>query len=387
MPASIKVEHVEFDIGADGSTKALTTDVGDLDKAFFRNNTVRAMSARPVGTNATSNIDEFCVGLQLTATDTITGYRQSGNSGLMRVRGEVWRYEGPPGGPNEFITRARGRTGTFTTLSKVIDLSSAGIVNPDKCVVLINGALLNMTGTVQLHRGVGAGWINAGGDLEIERGEATSNPEFFYEVVEFTGSNWSVGHGKGTNLTDGVNNITLKQGHNFDGADFDVGDWANAIILSARERGAGSGNNYSCEDTMFVAKAGATTTQFIAEFASGAGLPGAYVIAHVVKHADLSVQRGSGVGTIAEGETIYTVSGLTALDEAAIEWSTFSGSGSSNFNQGAATANLKSLTEIQGWVHKAATVDPAWAWAAVNLSGITDDAPAGAPRVRVAVIG
>lgn len=385
MPASIKVEHVEFDIGADGSTKALTTDVGDLSKAFLRNNTVRGMSAGPVATNANSNIDEFCVGLQLTATDTMTGYRQSGNSGLMRVRGEVWRYEGPPGGPNEFITRARGRTGALSTLSTVIDLSAAGIVNPDKCVILINGALLNMTQTVQLHRGVGAGWINAAGDLEIERGNANANAEFFYEVVEFTGTNWEVGHGQGTNLIDGVNTFTLKQGHNFDGADFDVGDWANAIILSARQRGANT--DYACEDTMFLAKAGATTTQVIAEFASGAGLTGSRVIVHAVKHADLSVQRGSGTGTIAEGETIYPVSGLTALDESAIEWSTFSGSHSSNLNQGAATANLKSLTEIQSWVHKVAFVGPAWAWGAIDLSGITDDAGPEPRRSRLSLLG
>jgi PAS domain S-box-containing protein len=45
---SIKVEHIDFDIGVDGTATTIT-DVGSFDNAFFRNNTARRTSAGPQG--------------------------------------------------------------------------------------------------------------------------------------------------------------------------------------------------------------------------------------------------------------------------------------------------------------------------------------------------
>lgn len=179
MPASIKVEHFEFDIGADGSTKALSDDVGDLTKAFVRNNTPRGMSAGPPSTTAIQYVEVISAGVQLTATNQLTGYREGENNLPVRVRGEVWRYEGPPGGPNEFVTRASGTTGIIMPQAVIIDLSSAGIVDPDCCVPFIVGAFSPAYRSYYIHRATAAAWLNADGNLVIERGTRAMLRSFF----------------------------------------------------------------------------------------------------------------------------------------------------------------------------------------------------------------
>lgn len=386
MPASIKVEHFEFDIGADGSTKALTTDVGDLTKAFVRNNTPRGMSAGPPSTNASQWVQVISAGVDLSATDQLTGHREGANSEPVRVRGEVWRYEGPPGGPNEIKVRAAGTTGVVTPQAITIDLSSAGIVNPDRCVPFIVGALSPTYQVYYIHRVTAGAWLDANGDLVIERGDTGNVVEFRYVVVEFTGSNWEVGHGEAATVAEGTNTITLKQGREFDGADFDTGSWANAAIISAMQKGPD--NKDAVEDTTFTAYPGAGTTQVAAEFAPGAELVGSRVIVHVVKHPNMVVTRGSGSGVIGEGEDNYTISpALTALDEAALEWSSFGDSGGRGHAGGALTAHLTSLTNVSSWVHR--TAGPvSYRWGAIDLSGITDAGGGPEPRPsRLALLG
>ncbi len=89
--AVIKVEHIQFDFGAGGSTTSVT-DVGDLDYAFFRNNVARRTSAGPTGSSSNTNWNVFSAGAQLTDTDELTGYRATGQTATVRIRGEVWRY-------------------------------------------------------------------------------------------------------------------------------------------------------------------------------------------------------------------------------------------------------------------------------------------------------
>ena len=62
----IKVEHVQFDFGTGGSTTSIT-DVGDLNKSFFRNNVARRTSAGPTGSSSNTNWNVFSAGAQLTA--------------------------------------------------------------------------------------------------------------------------------------------------------------------------------------------------------------------------------------------------------------------------------------------------------------------------------
>ena len=137
--AVIKVEHIQFDFGAGGSTTSVT-DVGYLDNAFFRNNVARRTSAGPTGSSSNTNWNVFSAGAQLTDTTELTGYRATGQSATVRIRGEVWRYTGTVGGPNEFVVRWRGKV-TIASGSKTNSQAVLNIVDTDKCVPFVQGVI------------------------------------------------------------------------------------------------------------------------------------------------------------------------------------------------------------------------------------------------------
>ena len=97
--AVIKVESFDVDV-ADGSTHVLTNDVGDLADAFIRRpGPSDKASGGPTGSTGNTNPDDAHMGVEMTATDTLTF--RAGSAVTRKIMGEVWRYTvaAPPEAP------------------------------------------------------------------------------------------------------------------------------------------------------------------------------------------------------------------------------------------------------------------------------------------------
>jgi hypothetical protein len=80
-------------------------------------------------------------------------------------------------------------------------------------------------------------------------------------VVEFTGANWTVGHGSVSNIGGGSTTINLNTASTGSGGStFNVPSWDNAFI-EATISGDNGTSNYGIEDTSFVARPGSSTSQ------------------------------------------------------------------------------------------------------------------------------
>jgi hypothetical protein len=53
--STIKVEHIDWDYGADSSTTTITS-IGNLSDGFFRNTVQRRMTAGPTGSTGNCNL-------------------------------------------------------------------------------------------------------------------------------------------------------------------------------------------------------------------------------------------------------------------------------------------------------------------------------------------
>ncbi len=363
----IKVEHIQFDFGDGGSTTSVT-DVGDLDNAFFRNNVARRTSAGPTGSSANINWNVFSAGAQLTNTDELTGYRATGQTATVRIMGEVWRYTGPVGGPNEFIVRWRGVV-TIDSGSKTSSQSISGISDTDKCVPFVQGVIADLNSRSDGNRVISHAHVDSSNNLVVERGETGTEIQVYVVVVEFTGSNWNVGHALGSSFSTGANNVALFDGSDGTGNSFDVEDWHTAFI-EASMSGDVSGD-HALEDTGFVIepRSGSTTGVTIT-FDSTAGLGGAEVFVHVIQNDNIYVTRYTDSQSIPSSDN-HAVSGLTSLDESALEWYVFTDGTGTAYARGATGAYLTSTTNVAEWTHRTGN-SGTYRFGVIDLSGLVD---------------
>jgi len=365
--AVIKVEHIQFDFGAGGSTTSVT-DVGDLDNAFFRNNVARRTSAGPTGSGSSTNWNVFSAGAQLTDTDELTAYRATGQTATVRIRGEVWRYTGTVGGPNEFIVRWRGVV-TIGSGSKTNSQAVSGISDRNKCVPFVQGVIGDINSVNDGNRVISHAHIDSNDNLIVERGETGTEVKVYVVVVEFIGSNWDVGHALGSSFSTGANNVALVDGSDGTGSIFDVGDWDTAFIEASMSGSTSA--NHALEDTWFVIQPqSGSTTGVTITFDSTAGLAGAEVFVHVIQNDNIDVNRYTDSQSIPTSDN-HTVSGLTSLDESALEWYVFTDGAGTAYARGATGAYLTSTTNVAEWSHRSGNKGT-YRFGVINLSGLVD---------------
>jgi hypothetical protein len=291
--SEIAIEVFDVDAGANGSTHTLTNDVGSLSNAFVKiNNSTDKSSCGPTGSTANTGPNVAHCATRLTGTSTLTFTKNTSTS--VKVIGEVWRYTGSASGPNEFINRGTYAV-TINSGSSSASTAVSGIVDRNKCVPFMVGQTTNETSTSDYEQTTFATYIDSSNNVVITRnnnGSATST--VYINVVEFTGSNWSVGHGVGTNHDASGETITLNtDSTGTGGSTFDVGDWETAFIEAT---GEGDVGETGLSDIMFVCEPNASTTQVDISYQLGgdnnARNDGA-VYVHVVQHDDLIVKRNN----------------------------------------------------------------------------------------------
>ena len=143
-------------------------------------------------------------GLQLTDTDEITFNKNTSTS--VKVIGEVWRYTGSSGGANEFIVRGHY---AVSVSSGSGSQAVSGISDEDACVPIITGYETSSTSVSEYHLCTFAAYMDGSGNVAIDGGHPSAAGTVYVSVVEFTGSNWSVGHGISSSHDSAIETVTL----------------------------------------------------------------------------------------------------------------------------------------------------------------------------------
>lgn len=364
----VKVEVFDVDVTATASqTHTLTNNVGSLNSAFVRRTTSIDKQSGPTGSTANANPNISACGAYLSSTTQIS-FRQNTTTS-QKVVGEVWRYTGAASGADEFIVRGRyAITMTGATASQAV----SGIVDRDKCIPFWTGTDNSNTSVDDYDASTVSVYIDASDNIQLERGSSTGTLVVYVTVVEFTGSNWSVGHGVSSSHDTATETVTLNTSSTgVGGSTFSVGSWTNAMIVEASLEGDTSETGLSDNLGCWVIGGSSSTADFILQQDGNARNDGASYC-HVLSHPALAMTRGSNTN-YGEGNGTYTNQAYTAtgatLDEQGLEWfSDTSGVGTAHA-RGRLSAKIQTTTNIQAWVHRSGNnvrID----WGVADLSGI-----------------
>ena len=297
---AIEIESFDQDVTTNNSTFSLSNDVGNTNNAFIRMNTgTRKSSAGPTGSTGNTGPNVGTVGLVLTDTNEVTVKRV--DSTAVKVMGEVWRYQGPAGGEHEFIVRDRVEVAlSGSTASAVI----SGISNIDDTVPFITGYTVDDTSTGSWNAATVAAHIDDGGNLVVSRNNTGSAAIVYVDVVEFTGSAWTVCYGYSSAHDTAEQTITLNTDSDGQGGSTcDVGDWGTATIIEATMEGDSAETGLS--DTLALVRPGGSTDSVVFDVQqdTNARNDGEAWI-HVLQNDDMVVNRASN-GNIDEGDGTY----------------------------------------------------------------------------------
>lgn len=205
---------VGHDFGKYSDTKDFYIQPVPLDNTYAQ---IMTNSKTMVGAYATSSNygynDDVSLTLEFINDHTIrltrasTGYNTNMFYGI-----QIISYIGEAGGPNEFIVRQRGihdmASGTASGNETI-----SGISNLDNVVPVVV-AQYN-TGTNPSHQQLETRLkMTSSTNMLLERTDGTSNTKTTYAIVEYTGSNWSIGHSYLDGITPGSwNDLPLYSDH------------------------------------------------------------------------------------------------------------------------------------------------------------------------------
>ncbi len=340
-----------------GTTASPGTDFGSLTSAFVLNSNNRRTHGGPDDEDSGNQEgDDMSGALELTAVDTITVTRESASTNEdMRFAWESWEYVGASGGANEFIVRGRA----VVTLDGVSTNTAtiSGITDIDNCVPFITG--IRTTGTNDDGDSLTAiAWLSGTDTLNIKRGGTENTVVVYVTVVEFTGSNWQIAHGRQEGDTTDSGTITL-----VDAADGttsgggDIQDWSTALIHHQYVANQQNGTDDSLSDNSCLYEPGSSTTEVDYTHdanhvdSAAAGSREEHFM-HVIRHADMVVTRFSNSSSNVLTDIDITSAGLTDLTAAVVEVSrTSSGTGTA-YGRGWVNPRLTSLTNLELWIHR-----------------------------------
>ena len=302
MTSLIKIESFDVDVAATSQTYTLTNSVV-LNNAFIRRVTSIDKQSGPTGSTGDSAPNITACAAVLTSTTQITFYQDTSTS--QKAIGEVWRYTGSSGGYDEFIVRGRH---TITLESGVTNNSVAvsGISNRNKCIPFWTGSTNTNTSTNDYDASTVSVYIDSSDNIQVERGASTGTLVVYVTVVEFTGSNWLVGHVKSANHDSGdETDITINtDSTGTGGSTFNVGNWESATIIEGSLEGDTSETGLSDNLACWVPGSSTTKASFYIRQDSNARNDGVSY-AHILKNAGLIVKRATNTD-FSEGNGTYT---------------------------------------------------------------------------------
>jgi len=369
----IKVESFNVNV-ANGTTHTLTNNVGNLTNAFIRRpGPSDKASGGPTGSTANSNPDDVHCGVELTNTNTITF--RAGSSVTRKIMGEVWRYTGSPGGADEFICRSHVAvpvTGATTTTT------ISGIVDRNKCIPFITGLSTTAGSVNDYDISTFAAHINTNGDLVVSNNNSGASGTVYVDVVEFTGTNWKIGHGISSNHDTADEIITLNTDSTGSGGAIFSVEPTNAILEINMEGDAGGETGLS--DVLATAIFTSNTQVQFRQEGDGDGNAAndgdAYI--HVFSNESIQVYRDNIV-SISEtnGGTEATIGFPSAaptdraIDELSLEWFPDTTGVGTAHARGRLNARITSATgTIQHWVHRSGN-DVDVRYGVIDLTGVT----------------
>jgi hypothetical protein len=363
----IQVEIIDADVTSNGQTLAIT-DVGSTSSAFIRNTGSRRMSAGPIGNTGNAGPDELSMWPELTAANQITFTRP--NSINQKYIGEIWRYSGSSGGADEFISR-----GTFTVSlgagAENNSVAVGAIADRNKCVCFKHGVQsTNTSNTSGWLEPMAIAYIDASNNLVVSRQDTGGALDVRVEVVEFTGSNWTVGYMRGAFASATRTLVTDSTGTG--GSTFSVSDWSQAMIIENQQEGD-SGTNQALEDRSHCVEPGSSNSTITTFIDAGAANNGD-IFAYVVNNAGMVVNRATATKTIPNNnsyDTTLTFPGptLTDLTEASIEFSSTSDGSGTAHARGNLAAYLNTTSQIRTWAHRSGNTGN-YRYGVVNLVGV-----------------
>lgn len=358
----VKIET--FDVDVSGTqTYTLSNPLSSLSSGFVRNTNTRGHSSGPIGNTSNAGPDDMSGYAYVSSTSELTLGQQAST---VKMVGEVWRYTGAPGGFDEFIVRDRVQvtlTGAGPSTTSI-----SGVVDRNKCICFITGKTCTQANQNNMAEMGAIAYLNAAGDLVVERGSSGSTLVVYVTVVEFTGGNWLVSYAK-TGFSSGPKTLYLdSQG---DTGTIATVDWETAFFAEVRQSG-GNGNNDAIEDMAFVAEP-FNPTAFLQTIDSTSANSGDGFV-YVLQNAGMRVGRTSNSKNIPNNNTYVTEDfpagfALTNLDESCLEWTVTSDGTGTAHGRGALSARLIGLTSIQSWVHRSGN-GGTYRYGVVDLSNV-----------------
>lgn len=352
----IKVQRGIADIGSNGGYQLAPTDFTAFDSmtnAFVLNKGNRYMSSGRTTLGAvTREVDDLSGAIALTGSSRIDFYRDSGSEKAdYRFHWEAWEYIGDPGGANEFIVRGRyqisvssgKRTGTDTV---------ASCSDRDRCIPFVTG-IINGSGSNNADDATALAWMSADNTVTVERGGDDDTTTVYGVVVEFTGSNWSVAHGRTGDTNTDTGTIDLfEESVGTSGTTYNVSDWSNAAIFH-QFKADDTADNEAIADTSVVYFPGTNSDEVDWNFhGNHDGVDNQHMV-HVLENSDMTVTRYTDTGS-AQGDNNIDISsaGLTDLSNAAVIGSARSSGTGTAYGRGWKGVYLTSLTNVNAWAHR-----------------------------------
>jgi hypothetical protein len=374
--ADFKVQHLQVDVPGSGTTLTAPTNfaaVADINKAFILVNNNRRNGAGPNGSGSNIEARGLSCTVYFSGTNSIVFSRGTGATITTRVNITIVEYIGPPGGANEFIVRHRGSvTPTAGTTVQSLTMGSTP-TNINKCIPFYS---VQTTDTVN---GGAAdtfmAYCSGTNTLNYHRGGAVNTVTARVEVVEFTGSNWSVGHGDSGITGNDTGTITLNTSATGTGGSiFNVGSFNNALIWHTYKGDSNSGANEAIADNYPVYTPNGTTQVNWTYHINHDGSTERHFV-HVLKNANMTVTRFSDVASSANETTIpITSAGLTDVNQALIMGSSTSSGNGTAYGRGWRNYYLISTTVAGHWSHRSGNT-MSHEIQIIDLSGLTSSGP------------
>jgi hypothetical protein len=364
----IKIE--QFDVDKNNNATHTLSNTVDTTKAFVRHTSSSDRAGGQIGSTGNLGPNNAHIGALLTGTDTVTFY--SGSSNNQKFIGEVWRYTGS-GGASEFIVRDHM---AITIPAGQVEASQAitNLGDRNKVIPFLTGVSSTSTSVSDYDSTTVGVYVNSSGQVVARRGQTTVAVTAYIEVVEFTGSNWSVGHGISSSHDGVLETVTLNtDSTGTGGTTFDVVDWATAFIEGTM---AGDiAGETGIADVLACFYPSANTTQVVVDIlADGNARNDNNAYIHVLVNGAMNTQRNSSIN-LSEGNNSYatTTAPTTgrALDDLALEWySDTSGTGTAHA-RGRLNAYIETDGTIRHWVHRSGNNVNAY-FGIVDLSLVDD---------------
>jgi len=331
-----------------------------VSKAFVKlnNSTIKA-SAGPTGSTGNTGPDIGGVGVKLTDTDTVS-FNRGGSNNTTKVVGEVWRYTGSSGGINEFIKRGSYEL-SFGNTDTSASVAVSGLTNKDDCVPFLTGWTTDNTNVNDYDEVCFGVYLDSSGNLQATRQATGSSATVYVDVVEFTGSNWSIGHGISTNHDSSISTVTLnRDSTGTGGVAYDVGDWSKAFIEASMQGDTSESGLADLQALVYPTENGTTQVHFDITSGDGSARCDGNGYVHVLKNEDLIVTRRYDT-SIPEGNGSYGTtdwpSGASTtrnIDQLSLEWYvSTSGTGTAWMRGCLGTRITDPTGTITHWVHRA----------------------------------